>query len=576
MFCRPASVVILAVALLQLGHAAERPAGITRSGVPAGEPVWLDPGAVVVTAPDAPAAFSVDRGQGQIESAKDRAQDFARGVLTIPPTHPVAGVLAGGASVVVAPFAALTGSASASGRRLDSVALTQVEQKLQNAIAAMAAQRHLRDALLKAASTQSHRRFLPVQALANPSSPTVTVSALLESKLEELRLERTGKGDESFALRMKARARVVRASDGKVLYDEPFEYLSGTGLFLDWSLGSSLQNVADTGYRKLAERMTECLFLATRDEPALVGAGYRKPYTPTPAMPRQQQVAAAPMPAAAGFTPVAYRVADLGAIGIYSTSSVPQLVIQAPLTKNQAVEAARSDIADGHLGELIGFPNPVVSALALGAAIPVGLFKHQAAMFNGLTEQRFAKADAQVTVAIRETRAHEAIAFAVAQQLAPHTSQTVALVKKPQPTGDLHQAALLQFPVHGTLGALPRGVTPVNYLVSQGMSKALEIHVTRAVLKGNGGVNPPLALHLEATATLRRTSDGQTLYSCPVRYQGRARKFTEWSEHDAKLLRDEMDRCHQELGQTIVTQLVARKVLPSKIGNEPLLATTQP
>lgn len=575
MFVRPALVGMLAVALWQPSHAAERPAGITRSGVPAGEPVWLDPGAVVVTAPDAPAVFSVDRGQGQIESAKDRAQDFARGVLTIPPTHPVAGVLAGGASVVVAPFAALTGSASASGRRLDSATLSQVEERLQKSIAAMAAQRHLRDALLKAASAQSHRRFLPMQALANPSSQSVPVSALLESKLEELRLERTGKGDESFALRMKARARVVRVADGKVLYDEPFEYQSGAALFLDWWLGDSVQNVAQTGYRKLAGRMTERLFLATRDEPALVGAGYRKPHTPTPAMPRQQQDTIATTTTAAGFTPVAYRYANTGTIGIYSTSSVPQLVIQAPLTKDQAVKEAHSDIADGHLGELIGFPNPVVSALALGAALPVGLFKHTAAMFNGLTEVRFAKANSQVTVAIRETRAHEAIASAVAQQLAPHTSQAVALVKPPQPTGDLHQAALLQFAVHGTLGALPRGVTPGDYLVSQGMSKALEIHVTRAVLKGNG-VNPPLAIHLEATATLRRTTDGQTLYSCPVRYQGKPRKFTEWADHDAKLFREEVARCHQELGQSIVTQLVARKVLPPKVATEQLLATTQP
>ena len=567
---------MLSVALLQLGQAADRPAGITRSGAPAGEQVWLTPGAIVITTPEAPASVGFDEAKsGQIESATVRAQEYARNVLTHPELPSDQAHARGAGRLIVAPFAALYGAASGKLQKLDPAAFSRSEWNLHAAMEAMAAQSHLRDALLKVAATQTQRQLLPMQALANPKTSGGPIGAIVETKVEELRLERTGKGDDSFALRMKARARVVRASDGKLMYDEPFEYLSGTALFHDWTLATAVQTVADTGYRKLGERMSERLFLATRDEPVLIGAGFSKPNNPKSSMPRQTQIATASAPTASGLTQVAYRFADSGTFGIYSTSSVGGLVIQTPKTKQEAIDGVLGTV-DGRVREFDHLNNPPVAALVLAVAAPISLFGQIHAALAGLTEKSFAKANKSVTAATRDLRPHQSLALAVAQKLAPQTSQAVALVEKPQPTGDLYQAALLQCGNFGTLGALPRGMTPGDYLVSQGMTKALEIHVTRAVLKGNGGVNPPLALHLEATATLRRTSDGQTLYSCPVRYQGRARKFTEWSDNDAKLLREEMDRGHQELGQAIVTQLVARKVLPPKGGHEHLLATTEP
>jgi hypothetical protein len=552
--CRLTAVAALAVVWLQPGHASE--------------PVWLPPGAVAVTAPEAPAAYAVDPGRGQVESKRDRAQEFARdsaSTVILAPTR--LGVVTdfGAVGVALSPVAALTGAVSAKVNRLDSGTLSQVEEKLRGAMAAMAAQQHLCDAVLKVTASQPHRRFLSLPALASAGATGIPVSAVLETKLEELHLRRTGKGDESFALCVKARARVVRVSDGKTLFDEPFEHQSGTGLFLDWSLGSSVQNVAETCYRRLAERMVERLQAETREEPALVGAGFRKPYLPP--------APAGLMAASAGLMPAAYRGVAGSTFGVYATSSIPQLVIQAPRTKSQAVKEAGSD---GRLGELVEFPNPVVSAAALVAAIPVGLFKQGSAMFNGLTDERFLKADKQISLAAYQARLHEGIAVAVVDQLAPQTSQAVALVPRPKPTGDLYQAALLQCTMHGTLTALPRGVTARDYLASQGMSQALEVHVTKAVLKGNGGINPPLALHLEATVAVLRSSDGQTLFACLVRYQGRSRKFEEWANHDAKLLREEMQTCYAELGRTIATQLIARKVLPPKGDPASLLAIKEP
>jgi hypothetical protein len=91
--------------------------------------------------------------------------------------------------------------------------------------------------------------------------------------------------------------------------------------------------------------------------------------------------------------------------------------------------------------------------------------------------------------------------------------------------------------------------------------KALEIEVLTAALKGNGGINPSLAVHLEARATLLRADDGREIYSCPVHYRGRAHKFTAWAAHDAKLFREELQRCYEELSGTVIDQLVARRLI---------------
>jgi hypothetical protein len=91
--------------------------------------------------------------------------------------------------------------------------------------------------------------------------------------------------------------------------------------------------------------------------------------------------------------------------------------------------------------------------------------------------------------------------------------------------------------------------------------KALEIEVLSAALKGDGSVNPSLAVHLEARATLLRGDDGREIYSCPVHYRGPARKFTAWAANDAKLFREELQRCYGKLSGTVIDQMVARRLI---------------
>jgi hypothetical protein len=147
------------------------------------------------------------------------------------------------------------------------------------------------------------------------------------------------------------------------------------------------------------------------------------------------------------------------------------------------------------------------------------------------------------------------------------------LVRQPLPPGAEDDAALMQFVSRGTLASLTGGQTAAGYLLSQGTVSGLEIQVRNAVLAGDGGINPKLALCVEACATLRRAGDGQQLYACPVQYLSQGRKFTEWAAHDARLFREELQECYRELSATMVSQLVNCGVIPADQQPQPTFVT---
>jgi hypothetical protein len=175
--------------------------------------------------------------------------------------------------------------------------------------------------------------------------------------------------------------------------------------------------------------------------------------------------------------------------------------------------------------------------------------------------------------AANETRPHQELALQVAQQLAPQTSQPVMLVRQPLLPGVEEDSELMQYVARGTLASLTGGQTAGGYLLSQGADTALEIHVQDARLAGKEGINPKLALCVEARATLLRSRDGQQLYSCPVQYRSQGRHFTEWAAHDARLFREELQKCYRDLSASMVDQLVGHGVVPPDHKPQPTFAT---
>jgi hypothetical protein len=138
----------------------------------------------------------------------------------------------------------------------------------------------------------------------------------------------------------------------------------------------------------------------------------------------------------------------------------------------------------------------------------------------------------------------------------------VMLVRQPTLPGAEEDVALQHYLARGTLTSLTGGQTAGGYLLSQGADSALEIHVQDAMLAADSGINPKLALCVEARATLVRSRDSQPHYSCPVRYRSPGRKFTEWAAHDAKLFRAELQKCYRDLGAAMTEQLIARGAVP--------------
>jgi hypothetical protein len=200
-----------------------------------------------------------------------------------------------------------------------------------------------------------------------------------------------------------------------------------------------------------------------------------------------------------------------------------------------------------------------VQLSACAAAIPLSLWKQTVGMVRGVTLKKFQSADAQLTAASHQAEPRRELAHHVALQLTPRISQPVLLAKNP-------------LGADGGSGSarLPRVAAPS--FASQDAATELEIQVRHAALRGDGNVNPSLALCVEAQATLFRVEDGTELYSCPVHYRGEKRKFTQWAAHDARLFRQELQRCYHDMSASIVDQIVARGFIAPGRAPQPMLA----
>lgn len=557
--------------LLLLGCASPRPPGVTQVGVPVvPDPVLLEGETIAVGSPSAPARFSFDRAKGRTEYAGEGAGGAARKFLEPSrQSDPLVGAVLGSAGLVVAPFAAAYGGISSGRKKLGPDQLSQSETDLARAMALMAEQNQLCGPFLKAARDKTHRRLVPVESLAGLESRNECVDAALETRIEELRLERTGSGDASFALRIRARLRLVRAADGAILLDEPFQYRSGKALFHDWTLHRGLQSVAESAYRELAGRMVERLSTALLDEPVLVGAGYRKSpvRTPEPAV----LLAAHRLQPGARVQFVNHALDDEGIMGIFTAPTLSRVTYQRPLTKSDAItEAVRE--SDWSLDGLQDSHSPIISVSACAAAIPMSLWKQTVGAIRGVTRKQLQTAEGQLNAAAQSARPSDDLSRQVALALAPRGSELamVASTAGLQRTGGTLGERL--FGAGTRLVRQGRNASAADLALESPLGTALDIQVIRAGLKGPEGVNPPLALCVEARATLVRATNGRALCSFPIRYRSAERKFLEWAAHDARLFRQELGQSSHDMGRAIVGQLKARGLIVPGRARFPTLA----
>lgn len=536
-----ASIALLA---LLCGCATPKPGGVTTSADAARmAPLQLEPGLIVVTCPQDPGRISFDRAEGRIRYASDGAASVARTFLDPPfPPNPGLDALFSPLGLVLAPFGAAYGAVAAGQDKLTESQLSAAEAGLAAIMTAMADQKALRDPIVASASEIARRRLVAADSAELSFPDLIPVSAMLETRIEELRLEREGSSDTSFALRIKGRVRLCRMSDARVLFDLPLEYKSGKALFVDWSCPAGLQGVAETGYLELANYVARHLLSSSPEGPILAGTGNKRSPTRSPAVP-PAMLASFQSGESPGPVRVGYVEEDLSQLDIYSVSTFPGINLQKPLSKDEAVAEGIQDVVHA-LDGLQNSRNLVVQLSAYTAAIPMSLWKQTVGLIRGVPAETLKSADLELLEALQTTNPQREMAQQIAMQLTPQTPEPVLVVKNPM--GEAGK------PITGL------GRAAASSPATRNAGTALVVHVRRAALTGNSGPNPPLALCVEAEATLFRVSDGVALYSCPINYRGESRKFTRWAAHGARPFRQELERCYMEIGNIVVKELVTR------------------
>ncbi len=557
--------VSVLIFVVQLGHAAVNEAA--SRPLPLSERARADLGTIGVMAPSTPAEFGFDQSSGRKRSAADGAEKAGQAIMELglvgnplPELHV--------AAIALTPIAALAGAIGATAQKLPAGELADSEADLSRAMAECADQRKMRDCFLRVAREKTRRPFAVCNRAAaglgtnldNQPLLDEGIDTALEITVQDIRLRRAAASDASFALFVNARALLVRVTDGVVLYDNSFPYRSGTCLFLDWTLNKAepFRAQMDTAYRILAERILDQLFLS----PAVEIQTGRLASSKKPQRPGQPQVLYAGHVTPRSSNAVSplsdeFR-ARLGTIGLISTSTIPKFSMQKPLIKRKAAVETGQQFAslgdDERAGVWVlgtaGFGLPLIPASGIVGNV-VGAAK-------GVPLAKFAQADRVLSQAVFESNLQEGLRKQILRHAQERTARSIVLVQKPFPAGAEQEFRQMACVMAGTLAWLPRGQSARDYLANQGIDTILEIQLLHPGLKGKGGINPSLALCVEVRASLLRVRDGAELYSFPVKYRSRPRKFTTWAANSAGPFREELERCYQTVSERIADQLFAQ------------------
>jgi hypothetical protein len=567
----PTTLGMLAAALLAGCCSTGECSEIARRQGPAFDLAQLEPGAIAVTSPLKPAGFSFQAAQGRVESAADGAANAVRRVLTTPDLgYPQLEAGVGALEFALAPFAAGYGALSSAAQKLPPDKLSEAERDLTEAMGTMADQRHLRQALLQGAGEQTHRRLISLESAPAVPPGGGSVSALLETQVEELRLERTGTGDSKYGLRIRARARLVRASDGVILQDRPYEYRSGQAMFIDWTRYDGFASVARTGYRQIAEDIAKDLFSTATGQPILLGVGHKTSVARI--VPGPARLSDAPPTLMAALETqgrpetrfVDYRPAEQGSMAIYLDSPAPNFLIQG--TQTGGAEAA--DATGGTEWVLDGLENdanPVVQVVACVVAVPLGLWEQTVGAVRIYSGKRFEEANSRLQEVVQQVQPQRALADELGRRLAPLTPKPVVVVKDPSDAWTKPDPASAQYPGRETPAL--EGLAQGGAVARPGADTGLEIRVTDVRLDRKQGLHARFALCLDAQATLLRLCDGQELCSCPLQYRSAQRRLADWTVNDAGLFRQELGQCCREMGRAVADQLQSRGFVPPSAGS---------
>jgi hypothetical protein len=511
----------------------------------------LNPGAILVVSSAQTAAIGCDPPNDRMEYAGEGAEMAARSVLNTPHLgHAQLEAVVGALEVPLAPFAAAYGAVRASQQRVPPDKLSEAELDLREAMKASAASAALREKVADAARQKTSRLLVSAASVSASPASQVPVSAVLELAVEQLRLEAVKAGKSEYTLRIEARARLLRRSDGAVLLDKPYQYKSGPALFIDWARRGGVDSVAQTGYLSLAERIAEDIFQPASEPPLLIGPGHQHSAASPRSLHQADDWSSMLLEQTGEDSPEdypAFQVVSLGqddatALEVYAGRTGQHSSLDTPGPSLGGSEGLQTD-TEWAMDGLVDDRNALVQFVSCLAAVPMGLWEQTVGVVLQGSRSRTAKL-VQTLDAVPEQRRFEGdLADEVARRLRAQAINQVRRTEEPP-----------QFAI-ATPGD-PGRTDSVPSPASDNSKIALQLQVVNACLIGKHASSRSRALCVEIRATVIRTSDGQELYSRPIRYRSSPRKLKDWAGSDALLFRQELGACSQQTAEVLTGELI--------------------
>jgi hypothetical protein len=575
----------------------------------------LDPGLIVITSNTNSAAISVDPPNRRMESVSEGAEDATRAFLTTPNLgQPQLEAGVGVVQFALAPFAAAYGAISASQQRVSPAKAFEAQQTLAETIKSCAGPEALVQSLGEAARQRTRRLLLCTNSSSNILVSGAPISAVLEVSVEYFRLNVTKSGGNAFILSLGASARLLRAADGRVLLQRSYHYESGPALFIDWTRYGGVDAVAQTGYRALAEQIADDVFQPASESPILIGPeqtrssaslrplfDYMSRHAPCSEwsvlcngtdedrhdairkdnrslrlsfpQPRISKRAAdrhhVHMRRLCGGVSkdkpsvqfVSFLQEDVPSMEIHTGKADERLYIPKAVQESGSSPGPMSD-TKWSMDGLEQDRNFVVQGMSCLAAVPMGLWEQTVGVVRNHSRDKTDQLARALSSVTAQGQFEGNLADEVARCL---QSQVVARVRRTDEPMRFALSSLAEPPETGsTQGS-----------ASTKSKTALEIQVVNTTLVGKHPNSRSRAVIVEVQATVFRTSDGQELYSRPIRYRSSEKKLKDWAASDSRLFRHELDACSRRTAQALASDLLARGFLTPFTGTNSATADRQ-
>jgi len=235
---------------------------------------------------------------------------------------------------------------------------------------------------------------------------------------------------------------------------------------------------------------------------------------------------------------------------IFTHGSGPHSLLPSP-AKEPTTEPENQSNTEYALDGLENDRNSVVQIASCLAVVPMGLWEHTFGALGKHSRDQAEKLAATLNSVAVQGHFEDRLAEAVVASLRPRVLEAVRRNEEPLTLSLAKQT--------GAGSAGPPPPTPATPAPN-----ALEIEVLNTALSGKRANSSSRALTVLMRVTVIRTSDGQELYSCPVRYRSANKKLKDWAASDGQPLREELNECTRQTADALAQELIKRGFVTTK------------